>query len=310
MEYLCDQLAASCKTSYEFESMKQVGGGCINDGFVLQVKNLKSNSMEKIFLKRNSFSEFNHNMFDAEFKSLRLIQQTNTVRIPEPIAVLQDKQHAYLAMEYLPLHSLSRSNELILADQLASLHQFHWSLSNTQFGLDFDNTIGSSIQVNTTHRSTDWIDFFVQNRLLVQLELSKTMKQETELRHLITEKLIPIIPQFFSDLSVEQTLKPSLIHGDLWAGNTACINNSTPVLFDPACYFAHHEMELSIMKMFGGFSQQFFLQYWRHFPTINTKSPLLNKRTKLYKLYHYLNHANLFGSSYMDTCYDIVHSLL
>lgn len=310
MEYLCDQLGSTCNKSYQFESIKRVGGGCINDGFVLQLKNLQTNSLEKIFLKQNSYSEFNHNMFEAEYKGLDLIQQTNTIRVPKPLTVLQDKLHVYLAMEYLPLKSLSHFNELLFAEQLASLHQYHWNKPDLQFGLDFDNTIGRSIQINIKHRSRDWIDFFIQNRLLVQLSLSKTIKRETELQELIIEKLIPIIPHFFSDLSIDKTLKPSLIHGDLWSGNVGCINNSTPVIFDPACYFAHHEFELAIMKMFGGFSQQFFLHYLDFFPTLNSKSKLFVKRTKLYQLYHYLNHANLFGSGYVDSCYDIVHSLL
>jgi protein-ribulosamine 3-kinase len=33
------------------------------------------------------------------------------------------------------------------------------------------------------------------------------------------------------------------------------------------------------------------------------------ERRKLYQLYHYLNHYNLFGGGYKGTCVDIMKSL-
>ena len=57
-----------------------------------------------------------------------------------------------------------------------------------------------------------------------------------------------VVPLLIKDIEV----KPALLHGDLWSGNWA-INSETnePVIFDPASYYGHNEMELSIMTMFG-----------------------------------------------------------
>jgi fructosamine-3-kinase len=94
----------------------------------------------------------------------------------------------------------------------------------------------------------------------------------------------------------------------LWSGNVGC-NPETgePIIFDPATYYGHSEAELSIMKMFGGFSDSFFNSYHSILPKHEEK---FNERQQLYQLYHYLNHYNLFGSGYRGTCMNIIKSLL
>lgn len=64
------------------------------------------------------------------------------------------------------------------------------------------------------------------------------------------------------------------------------------VIFDPASFYGHHEFELAIAGMFGGFNKQFYDAYHRLIP----KAPGFSVRHKLYTLFHYLNHW-----------YDIVH---
>lgn len=44
------------------------------------------------------------------------------------------------------------------------------------------------------------------------------------------------------------------------------VRQDNPVIFDPASYYGHSEMELSIMNMFGGFSSVFFNEYHRYIP--------------------------------------------
>ena len=58
------------------------------------------------------------------------------------------------------------------------------------------------------------------------------------------------------------------------------------VVFDPASFYGHHEYELAIAGMFGGFSASFYEAYHSHFP----RSHGFDSRHKLYQLFHYLNH--------------------
>jgi fructosamine-3-kinase len=65
-----------------------------------------------------------------------------------------------------------------------------------------------------------------------------------------------------------------------------CIVFSFIVVFDPASFYGHHEFELAIAGMFGGFNSTFYQAYHNLIP----KAPGFEARHKLYQLYHYLNH--------------------
>ena len=65
-------------------------------------------------------------------------------------------------------------------------------------------------------------------------------------------------------------------------------------LIDPAVYYGNREADLAMTKLFGGFSNEFYISY-------NDSYPLkegYEYRENLYKLYHVLNHLNIFGTSY------------
>jgi fructosamine-3-kinase len=103
------------------------------------------------------------------------------------------------------------------------------------------------------------------------------------------------------------TVTPSLIHGDLWVGNAGATESDGPVIFDPACFFGHHEMELAMMTLFGGFREEFWSSYHKAIP----KAPGFEGRHKLYQLYYYLNQLNLFGDAGVKaTCLRLANELL
>ena len=97
-------------------------------------------------------------------------------------------------------------------------------------------------------------------------------------------------------------LKPSLLHGDLWAGNILCGKNQTPYLIDPACYVGNAEADIAMTELFGGFNPVFYSVY--------KEEGLLQddyvSRRDLYNLYHVLNHVNLFGHSYLGAAKAII----
>ena len=101
-------------------------------------------------------------------------------------------------------------------------------------------------------------------------------------------------------------IKPSILHGDLWSGNMAATREKRTgldkaVIFDPACYYGHSEAEFG-MSWCANFTEQF----WGAYREIVPEEPGWKERWELYKLYHYLNHFNLFGSSYYYQCEDIL----
>lgn len=107
----------------------------------------------------------------------------------------------------------------------------------------------------------------------------------------------------------------------VWAGNIASKNHSKePIIFDACSYFGHNEADFGISvyvsntrtlsmlmidcSMFGGFSSAFFEAYHAVIPRLE---PHYRQRQDLYKLFHQLNHAAMFGmggygSSAMSNC--------
>ena len=105
---------------------------------------------------------------------------------------------------------------------------------------------------------------------------------------------------FFSNIEVF----PSLLHGDLWSGNMAQVGDD-PVVFDPASFYGHHEYDLAIGKMFGGFGGEFHKSYHAVIP----KQEGFETRSELYQLFHYLNHWNHFGDGYRAQSLSIIQNL-
>ena len=66
-------------------------------------------------------------------------------------------------------------------------------------------------------------------------------------------------------------------------------------IFDPAVYGGHREIDLAMMRLFGGFGERIFAAYRESWPL----APDWQERIALYQLYPLLVHVNLFGASYL-----------
>jgi protein-ribulosamine 3-kinase len=58
------------------------------------------------------------------------------------------------------------------------------------------------------------------------------------------------------------------------------------VIYDPASFYGHHEFDLAITRMFGGFSKEFYEKYHQLIP----REKGFEERKPFYELFHYLNH--------------------
>ena len=59
---------------------------------------------------------------------------------------------------------------------------------------------------------------------------------------------------------------PARLHGDLWGGNAMADEHGAPVLIDPAVYGGHREIDLAMMRLFGGFGARVFAAYDEAYP--------------------------------------------
>jgi fructosamine-3-kinase len=90
---------------------------------------------------------------------------------------------------------------------------------------------------------------------------------------------------------------PARLHGDLWGGNLHVDEEGRPCLIDPAVYGGHREMDLAMMRLFGGFSPRVFAAYHEAYPL----APGWEDRVPLYQLYPLMVHVNLFGRGYVGS---------
>ncbi|KAJ2502811.1 hypothetical protein GGH96_000828 [Coemansia sp. RSA 1972] len=261
--------------------MTPVSGGCISTAHIVET------SDHKYFVKSHTADSFMskemcRSMFEAELQGLNALRHTHTIRVPRPLLVGNLSSGAFLILEYIPLTCLRDHRKL--GHQLATLHLHK---GPAQFGFDSNNYIGSTLQPNGWHDT--WAQL-LSERLQYQFDRAQFTGH---LKNMACE-LVQRVPQLFEGLDI----RPSLVHGDLWAGNCAADSSGEPVVFDPAAYWGHHEAELSIMRMFGGYSSEFYDAYHERIP----RAPGFELRTQIYELYHTVNHYNMFGSGYLNQC--------
>ncbi len=278
------------KASFQIQTKSSVGGGSINSSY-----HVIGNDGQAYFIKLNSASL--ETMFQVEFDSLNELSQalslnTNTMRIPQPVCYGSAGANSYLVLEYLPMNSSGDSRKL--GHALAEMHQ----ITVNQFGWYQDNIIGSTPQSN--RQQNNWLTFWREERLRPQFEMlyDKGYKEYLQPR---SEQLLNNLDSILAN----HTPEASLLHGDLWSGNYAFSKQGQPVIFDPALYYGDRETDLAMTELFGGFSQDFYLAYNEVWPLSSGYA----QRKSLYNLYHILNHANLFGTSYLNQAMSIMERL-
>jgi len=273
----------------EILSAKSVSGGSINRAARVEISGLGP-----CFLKWNRTAD--PDMFQKEVHGLKLLTSADSgLRIPE--IILQDTtddRTGFLLLEYVSQGKPGENSARNFGERLAKLH----SLRNEQFGLEEPNYIGRLPQQNNWHEN--WTDFFIQERIQPQLDMAL---QAGKLHRNISDafdKLFAKLPDIFPED------QPSLLHGDLWGGNYFYDENGEAVIFDPAVYYGHREIELAFTHLFGGFSSAFYDAYRKVLPM----EPGFETRKNIYNLYPLLVHTNLFGGSYARQVEGIVRRFL
>lgn len=267
------------------ESVRSVSGGCISDSSIVQMA-----SGEKYFLKINSHVP--KDMFTKEANGLQEIDKSKSIRVPKVEMVKEN----FILMECIEANTKSKKFFEDFGIQFASMHKYEGEC----FGFYKDNYIGSTIQKNIPREEEklDWAKFYFNKRILFQFKLAeKNGYVDSNLR------------QCFSHLEnkIEQILdskseKPSLLHGDLWAGNYIVDENGRACLIDPAVYYGNREADLAMTKLFGGFTNSFYKSYNEYYPLKDGH----DYRENIYELYHVMNHLNLFGSGYYQQALSLI----
>ncbi|MEI7492392.1 MAG: fructosamine kinase family protein [Bacteroidota bacterium] len=268
---------------FQILSSRPLGGGSINEVHLLIT------TLGSFCLKYNNNASF-PKMFETEARGLELLSGAGAIRVPKVIFQDDLSDYSFILLEFI--NSANQTNTFFkdFAHSLARLHRSKSEL----YGLDYNNYMGSLSQNNCYH--TDWVDFFVEERLdkQVKLALHKGLLDQSG------ERLFEKLYLRLSELLPEEPA--CLVHGDLWSGNFIVSENGKACLIDPAVYYGNREVDLAMSTLFGGFSPEFYNSYDEEYPLI----PGWKERLDLYNLYPLLIHLNLFGSSYLGSILSIL----
>ncbi len=219
-------------------------------------------------------------MFATEERGLAWLAEAKALRIPAVLA----RGPGFLVLEDLGSGRRRRDFDQALGRGLAALHR----AGAPGFGLDHDNFIGRLPQANRP--AATWADFYRTRRLEPQLRLAVDERRASPAMRRGFDRLLPLLEE-----RVGPPEPPARLHGDLWGGNAMADEQGQPCLIDPAVYGGHREVDLAMMRLFGGFSPRVFAAYEEAFPL----SPESEARVPLYQLYFLMVHVNLFGGSYV-----------
>ena len=242
-------------------------------------------------------------MFEAEAAGLEAMRATGALRIPRVFGAGPTTSGSFIVMEHLDLGGggrSSRPSQRALGEGLARMHlatPSHPEAAAGSFGFPMDNTIGGTPQPNPW--TADWPAFFAEHRLRHMLRLLNRPAL-TKPGEAVAERLV--------DLFEGVTVRPSLIHGDLWSGNISAVQGGEHgaewAILDPACYYGHHEAEWG-MAWCAGFGPEF----WAGYRSLIPEDPGFSARARLYEAYHKLNHGVLFGGGYISDAQGLLEGL-
>jgi fructosamine-3-kinase len=276
------ELAISQALGTSLLGAEPLSGGDINDAYEVSLSDGRT-----VFVKSNVRSP--KGMFASEARGLAWLAEAKALRVPEVLAVGPDdgeETPSFLVLELIASAGRKRDFDERLGHGLAALHRH----GAPGFGLDHDNFIGPLPQSNATRPT--WVDFYRDCRLQPQLRRAVDARRASP-------AMINGFECLFNRLAklVGPAEPPARLHGDLWGGNLLIDDAGEPCLIDPAVHGGHREVDLAMMRLFGGFSARVFDAYDEAYPL----APDHQERVPLYQLYPLLVHVNLFGGGYVGS---------
>ena len=279
---ICDELGEPYPKSIE-----EVHGGDINSAWQIEFAN------KKLFLKRNIRKKKILKFEKYCLQNLKqYINQENLV-IPEVIAYKNIQNIEILLIEWIDIQNLDQKK---LGKGLGEMH-LNANESNPKiYGYPVEGFIGLTDQKKGWENT--WTECFLNLRIKPQLSILNSNVLDKETRNKVKEKIRSVL--------MNHKTTNTLVHGDLWSGNVGVDKSGRGVIFDPASWWADNEVDIAMTRLFGGFEKEFYDEYHKIFPTRKG----FEKRIIIYNFYHILNHANMFGGSYLNQVKIYVKSIL
>lgn len=217
--------------------------------------------------------------FDREATGLRALADAGA-RVPEVLEVTDDR----IVLSVVDASgSQSSATEEAFGRELAALHQ----VTSPTFGAVDGEPIGylGACPIDLTSTET-WAESWLERRVV------PLTRQAVE-RGLLPASALRTAEQIDAD-DLGPAEPPALLHGDLWAGNRLIDAAGRSWLIDPCAQYGHREVDLAMMRLFGGFGRRAFESYAEVLPLADGAA----QRVNVYQGVPLLVHTLLFGAGY------------
>jgi fructosamine-3-kinase len=203
-------------------------------------------------------------VYPSEARALALLAHVGGARVPAVLAACEAEveRPAFMLQQWIDAQPPEAYWQLgaRYGERIAQFHRTSASVAVPGFGLDHDNYVGKSKQVNGWQ--CDWVDLFREQRLRPQVELAAQLGllPVEALRHL--ERLMGRLADWLG--AVDR--RPVLLHGDLWSGNVLFDREGEPVLIDPAVCWGDREFDLATVQIYQEAPPGFYEAYHSVWP--------------------------------------------
>jgi len=265
----------------EVTDLARVLGGDLNDAFAATLADGR-----RVFVKTSATAL--PGTYRAEADGLLWLAEPEALGVPAVLAVVDPAGSEapgprLLALELIDAGHLDAAGEAALGRGLAQLH----AAGASGFGAAHPVRFGALVVPND--EAADWPAFYVERRLE---PLARAARDRGALDERGARDIARVCARMHQLAGPPEP--PARLHGDLWGGNVLADRGGRPYLVDPAAHGGHREVDLAMLRLFGGPSASCFDAYAEAHPLAEGHE----ERVGLWQLFPLLVHAVLFGGSY------------
>ncbi|KAI1420703.1 Fructosamine kinase-domain-containing protein [Xylaria sp. FL1777] len=224
-------------------------------------------------------------MVRGEFESMKALNSVLPEFVPKPIAwgtyATVPDTHFFVCEFREMTNDMPEPHKF--AALLSTVHERTVSPTG-KFGFHITTYAGNLPQFVSWEES--WETFFAKS-MRQALDLEVERKGPSEELDILSQALFDkVIPRLLRPLESEgRTVKPSLVHGDLWYANAGIdVSTDQPLVFDACCFFAHNEYEFGQWRpACNKFGAEYIAAY-NSFVQISAPAKDFEGRLDLYRL--------------------------
>ncbi|KAK2807268.1 hypothetical protein FQN50_005556 [Emmonsiellopsis sp. PD_5] len=208
-------------------------------------------------------------LMKGEFTAMSAIHAVSPDFVPRPISTgsYSTLPNVYfLLCEFRNMATDKLPNINSFPAMLAALHVKGTS-PNGKFGFPVTTYHGTT---PLDHGWADtWEEFFTtRTKKLLEME-QESQGPNQEILELGVPFFEKVVPRLLRPLETGgRSIKPALLHGDLWHGNAATdIDTGRPIIFDAASFYGHNEYDLGVWRAdWNEIGEPYMMEYHKHFP--------------------------------------------